>query len=644
MTAVPPNRIGVRCGRWVAQGLSWVLRFLLLAASGLSAIAADSLICRLDDPAPVPLGRHLSILRDVGGRLTVEDLIRQGFAGFEPNTRPVPNFGYSGDVFWIRFRVRSEEVGQQVRPIVELQTSRIGDLTWHVIREGKVTYRESSGMFRPGEQRRIDSRLPALELPLQPGEEAEVILRASTPASVSFPMVLYPGFESYLRATLGREFQVSLVAGMALCVLLLSVFLAPILGNRSFHLNVGVVLANFSQMAIFMGYWTWHRLPLAEWVVLQPMLSVSYVGLAFANFFTWNTLGPEFQKSLPGRFQRWFAIFLSGLAVLAIFIPFRVIVRWNNLWAPCSLILCLAVTIWWYRAHRHLGMRLMVLVWVFDVVLDLILILQWEGAIPVIVSPLVILLAMNSMPPLLFLTVAVDSVHRWMQEAANSQRLETLLTETRLRMLRYQINPHFLFNCLNSVVGLVRQDPSRASDFVIRLARFLRISLRMGPTGETTLSEELDTAKAFLEIEQVRFGSQLDLGFEIEPETLVARVPELVLQILVENAIRHGKSDGSQPLEIRIRSSKVGARLRLEVLNRGNLPGTSSPGDRGHGIGIANLRERMSLMAPNGALFELLEVDSGSRVMARLEMPWNPAPEIPDGSDPSNPVASTGGR
>jgi hypothetical protein len=582
------------------------------------------------------MGPFLSVLRDTGGKLSVEELIRPGGNWvFTRNFQPAPNFGYSRDVFWVRFRLRSDEP-EAIRPIVELQTSRIGDLTWYVVRGGQVVEREAAGMFQLNGARRIDSRLPALGVALVPGEEVEIFMRAMTPASVSFPMVLYPSFESYMRATLRREITISLVAGIALCIFILSLFLGPILGNSLFYLNAGVVVMNFAQMAIFMGYWTWHRLPMAEWVVLQPMLSVGYIGLAMVNLFTWKALGQDFQVSRPGRFQRAFAVFLLGLSVVAVLLPFPVVVRWNNNWAPISLIICLGMTVWWYRSHRHWGTRLMVMVWSVDVVLDILLILEWEGIMPVLISPAALLLAMNSLPPLLFLAVAVDSVHRWMQEVARAQRLESLLTSTRLRMLRYQVNPHFLFNCLNSLIGLIQQNPARASNFVIRLSRFLRISLRTASSGKTKLSEELDAVRAFLEIEEVRFEHQLAVRYEIEAETLVVQVPELILQVVVENAIRHGTSDNSKPLEVVVRSFNSNGSLRLEVVNQGRLRGCSSTLGTGHGIGLTNLRERIALMAPGIARFELLEIDAGTRVLARLELPWDVASNALDESGLGN--------
>lgn len=255
---------------------------------------------------------------------------------------------------------------------------------------------------------------------------------------------------------------------------------------------------------------------------------------------------------------------------------------------------------------------------------------------PVLISPAALLLAMNSLPPLLFLAVAVDSVHRWMQEVARAQRLESLLTSTRLRMLRYQVNPHFLFNCLNSLIGLIQQNPARASNFVIRLSRFLRISLRTASSGKTKLSEELDAVRAFLEIEEVRFEHQLAVRYEIEAETLVVQVPELILQVVVENAIRHGTSDNSKPLEVVVRSFNSNGSLRLEVVNQGRLRGCSSTLGTGHGIGLTNLRERIALMAPGIARFELLEIDAGTRVLARLELPWDVASNALDESGLGN--------
>lgn len=616
--------------------------------------AAETVVAVAGTGPAVPMGPFLSILRDPGGRITVEELIRDGAGDrFVPNRQPVPAFGYASDVFWLRLRLRSD-AAEPIRPILEMQTPRIGDLTWSVVRGGRVAETESVGMFRVDTPRRIDSRLPALGVGLAPGEEVTVLIRASTPASVSFPLVLHPGFESYTATVLRREFLVALVTGIALCVFLLSLLLGPLLGNRLFLVNAAVVSVNFAQLAIFLGYWTWFRLPLASWVVLQPMLSVGYLGLVMVHLFTWKALGPEFQRSRPGRLQRGLVFLLAALAFMVPFLPFPVVVRWNNFWAPFSLVFCLAMTVWWHRLHRQRWLRLLVLTWSIDVVLDLILILQWEGRIPIVIPPMQLLLAMNALPPLLFLAVGADSVRQWMQDAAKAERLESLLMETRLRMLRYQVNPHFLFNCLNSVVSLIQQDSARASTFVLRLARFLRISLRTEPSGRVPLSEELEAAQAFLDIEQVRFGNHLAPTFEIAPDTRSARVPELILQALVENAVRHGTRSEGKPLEVRIRSQRSGDRLWIEVLNQGRLRAASDStrattvevgaGAAGHGIGISNLQERLALLTPGEARFELVEVAEGDGwVRASLELPWDPA-IAPEGAATTGGSPETGGE
>jgi two-component system, LytTR family, sensor kinase len=160
--------------------------------------------------------------------------------------------------------------------------------------------------------------------------------------------------------------------------------------------------------------------------------------------------------------------------------------------------------------------------------------------------------------------------HRGLRErelAASHLRAE--LAEARLEVLKGQLQPHFLFNTLNGISVLIHEDPERANLMLMRLSELLRSGLATNLPNEVTLGQELEFLDRYLEIERMRFGERLTIRMEVEEEALDARVPNLVLQPLVENSIKHGVAALDRPATITIRGSREGGQLRLEVLDDG---------------------------------------------------------------------------
>ncbi|MEN0067040.1 MAG: histidine kinase [Myxococcota bacterium] len=184
--------------------------------------------------------------------------------------------------------------------------------------------------------------------------------------------------------------------------------------------------------------------------------------------------------------------------------------------------------------------------------------------------------------------------------------------EARLQALRSQINPHFLFNSLNSVIGLVEVDPGRAKDMLRDLSRLLRTALETAEQTTTTLDLELDFVLRYLQCEQVRFGAELHLRVDIDERLSSASVPSLLLQPLVENAVKHGMT-GQRALLVELRAEQVGSCLTLEVANTGSLVRTPTPAN---GSGLRLVRERLATRYPRTGTFTLIERDQW--VVARI--------------------------
>ncbi|MEO0604292.1 MAG: histidine kinase, partial [Myxococcota bacterium] len=189
---------------------------------------------------------------------------------------------------------------------------------------------------------------------------------------------------------------------------------------------------------------------------------------------------------------------------------------------------------------------------------------------------------------------------------------QALSKEARLQALRSQINPHFLFNSLNSVVGLVEVDPGRAKDMLRDLSRLLRTALETAEQPTTTLDHELDFVLRYLQCEQVRFDAELHLRVDIDEQLTTTPVPSLILQPLVENAVKHGMT-GTQAVLVELRGRQSGSRLTLEVANTGTLaPSTSTS----TGAGLRLVRERLATRYPRTGSLVIDERDGW--VVARI--------------------------
>ncbi len=195
-------------------------------------------------------------------------------------------------------------------------------------------------------------------------------------------------------------------------------------------------------------------------------------------------------------------------------------------------------------------------------------------------------------------------------------QLEARLHQAQLDALRSPLNPQILFNSLHSIAELVHQDPRLAEQLIVRLGELLRRALETSNTPELTLGQELDFIRGYLEIEQMRLGERLSVTWDIEPQALSARVPSLILQPLVENAVQHGIAPVAARGALTIRAARRDGFVEIEIGDNG--PGlTPSDGTRQQGIGIANTRARLQALYGDRHGFELRH-DGGLLVSLRI--------------------------
>jgi two-component system LytT family sensor kinase len=220
----------------------------------------------------------------------------------------------------------------------------------------------------------------------------------------------------------------------------------------------------------------------------------------------------------------------------------------------------------------------------------------------------------------------VDYYRRYQKEELRASRLKSELAHAQLQALKMQLQPHFLFNTLNSISALLDEDVEAADEMIARLGDFLRLTLQDSGAQQVTLQEELEFLRCYLEIERVRFHDRLTINLEIDPDTLDAMVPNLILQPIAENAIRHGIISRISPGRIDISASRAEDTLRLQVKDNG--PGLASPQDssgrlRG-GLGLANTRARLEQLYGPSHRFSLSDAVEGG-MQVTLEIPFERA-------------------
>jgi len=222
--------------------------------------------------------------------------------------------------------------------------------------------------------------------------------------------------------------------------------------------------------------------------------------------------------------------------------------------------------------------------------------------------------------PLIMISYGYDYYRAYIQGARKTAELQAQLAKAQLQALRMQMAPHFLFNTLNSIYVLVKEDSNSACRMIENLSALLRITLQKAERQMVPLKEELDYIRLYLAIEQIRFQDRLQVVYEIAPEAMNVPTPNFILQPLVENAIRHGISQSPGDGFLRISAKVENSLLKLTVCDNG--PGLHQNGSAsaGSGIGLSNIRERLHQIFGVEYKLELMNLPEGGLCVA-MEIP-----------------------
>jgi two-component system, LytTR family, sensor kinase len=204
--------------------------------------------------------------------------------------------------------------------------------------------------------------------------------------------------------------------------------------------------------------------------------------------------------------------------------------------------------------------------------------------------------------------------------ALEKSRLETGLNQSQLEVLRARLNPHFLFNSLQNISVMTKQDPQTASRMLTRLGDLLRTVLRQDSQPESTLEEEIELTRAYVALEQMRFGDRLHVDFEIEREVQQAMVPCFLLQPLIENAVIHGLRGARKTGIITVSAVSQGGGLVLTVTDNGIGPPAENPAEMKIGVGLRSTFERLERMYPNHHTFSIRK-PAGGGAEVRISIP-----------------------
>jgi hypothetical protein len=219
---------------------------------------------------------------------------------------------------------------------------------------------------------------------------------------------------------------------------------------------------------------------------------------------------------------------------------------------------------------------------------------------------------------------AVNYFRKYREREAETARLQSALTESRLQTLRLQLQPHFLFNTLHSISTLNHEDPKAANRMIARLSELLRFTLET-TDQEIPLRQEIEFLRRYLEIEQIRFGPRLAVQIDVSPEVLDARVPTLLLQPLVENAVRHGIAPYAAAGKITVSARREDGTLHVTVVDTG--PGADSEiAEAKAGVGLSNTRARLEQLYGKDHRFELRNAQPRGFI-ADLHLPYRQDPK-----------------
>lgn len=593
----------------IRQPLYWLLIFLFL----LPGCTVKPIRQGNQFPGSKLTVLQLQFLQDDSGRLNIDQLVTAAVKpAFADVTTTVPSFGFTESPIWGRFVLRSPVDSTAV---VEISSSRLDLVDWYEVRAGRVTHHVAYDASCAGQH--AATTYPSLRVKLNSAEQVTVYCRIrSLGGSLTIP-ILTCLEDEYIEADLRRRYVAAIQIGATAGLILLCFLLGHTLRDWTF---IFLGLAAFSTLTYSSLFDNVASLPSVQ---LPAMATRFGADLAAMNTALMMLL---FAVSWAGRDQlsrseRWSCYLavgcLLGFVLSNTVLPHRVLRGWVG---PVIAVVILAQ--WWIFSrnwrNRPSLRNLLTFVGILLVHVPPILsTIQLHGYIPVAFTPPSLRLA--SVPVVLaglciLLIGRRNSLDQLQLAAALSKSREA---ESRLLALRYQLNPHMLMNSLTAVSWLATESPRRIPRFIENLSSILQSRLRPSGNQFWTVTKELQLAQSLLELATVRFDDRLQYVLQIAPEAAECLVPEMLMQPLVENAIKYTPVD-TQTATISIAARIQHSRLMLTVANpvRG---GTIRNVQESLKIGHANIQQRLDILYRDSADFRFTTDET--EVVAQLDLP-----------------------
>ena len=561
----------------------------------------------------VPVDSRLWVARDPGGRVDIGD--RETLDWYRPECGRVRGvaFGYTTDALWARVEVENG-LGRAVDAQATLSVARLGRVTWWLFDGEDMLDRIESGVDVEGGVR-VAGRYPALPFHLPAGDRRTVYLRVESDTAIRLALLLAAGAGS----TAVADFTEYGFVGAGGAIFLMALILGMAQRNRLHVCLAATIGAFMGYYILYHGYYVWLGGPWPRWVNRNLVLALGVAGHGALLEFTCVYLRTS---EAGGRMVTWLRRVSIGLgtgALVLCVLPFR--------WGLSAMIFCMVagyavgIPAGLHAARHYCGWTRWLLgaIWLLAALLLGTTYAGLYAWLPVWMEP-----AYSQRLFLLLFFLMAFAIVAGQRQRERRDRERALLAEqsamaAQLQSLRYQLNPHFLYNTLTSIEALSRRAPGRIPELVRKLATYLRLRLHPSGDGMATVESELESIRAYLDIEQVRFADSLQVGYEIGADVGVCRVPEMLFQPLVENAVKHGMPPEGA-LEILIRVAREGGHLAIGVENTGHLGDEegNACGCAG-GVGLRNVKERLARVYGGAARFELRE--EAGRVAAEIRLP-----------------------
>ncbi len=590
--------------------------FFLVTVLGVPGARAELVIANAAQPL-TDLAPHLSVMVDPTTRLDIDDVIASRGPRFLPNTQAVPSFGFTRDAIWIRLEIRSEHE-RDLELVAKLASTRLSHFTWYAVADGRVVQAVTCGAAEGGGNGFY--RLPRVKLDIPAG--ASVTLYARSQSNTSQWLVMRAGSPQAMNRHISCLIAWDLLLiGFNVAVAVFALLFGLVHRRKIYFHLIYFALAYLIYYLLFNGYLrlAWPQIPL--WFEREGLGIICAAGLFVLTRFSRSYLGlghGEIRVRVAQRIAEGCGLLAGSLFLLIDFFhAIRILMPLQ------ALAICVGsfAIIWRVRNNSRPEGVGFLMTWIGYGLLVTLLGLQFSDTLRVLmpfnlIQQLIIPVILSS-----FL-MAVISRQRSLQELElHLVEAKQAESEARLSALRYQINPHFLFNTLASIDALSRLNPALVRTLVSRLSTFLRLRLAPSANQLNPLERELDSIRAYLDIEHIRFGNALTATYDIAPASRSWPLPELLLQPLIENAVKYG-FDADCHLHIRIVARVKREILVITLSNQGSFvlsEGASVSDGHGHGIGISNVRQRLALYYGDRADFQITQ--EGGIVVCKIKIP-----------------------